>query len=167
MKKYLLISLLIKIAFGQSDTSIILGFINSFNRHEMKSSIKENESIFKINNFKNSQAKFGNYLAFNNFSADHNNQYFKVGNKLILDSNYEEFMYNNNSKYSDIYGKELISSINGPYNAGARYFPLGNGIFNIDARTYNDSKGISEGQSLGIGILGVTIYEFYKNGKTY
>ena len=76
-------------------------------------------------------------------------------------------MYNNNSKYSDIYGKELISRINGPYNTGARYFPLGNGIFNIDARTYNDSKGISEGQSLGIGIFGWTIYEFYKNGKTY
>ena len=167
MKKYLLISLLLSIAFGQSDTSMILGFINSFNRHEMKSSIKENESIFKIDNFKNPQVKFGNYLTFNNFSAHHHNQYFKVGNKLILDSNYEKFMYNNNSKYSDIYGKELISRINGPYNTGARYFPLGNGIFNIDARTYNDSKGISEGQSLGIGILGVTIYEFYKNGKTY
>ena len=75
MKKYLLISLLLSIAFGQSDTSMILGFINSFNRYEMKSSIKENESIFKIDNFKNPQIKFGNYLAFNNFSADHHNQY--------------------------------------------------------------------------------------------
>ena len=167
MKKCLLFVLFTGVSFCQVDTNKISGFINSFNRHEMKSSIKENESIFKIDNFKNPQVKFGNYLAFNKFSSHHHNQYFKVGNKLILDSNYEEFMYNNNSKYSDIYGKELISRINGPYNTGARYFPLGNGIFNIDARTYNDSKGISEGQSLGIGILGVTIYEFYKNGKTY
>jgi len=167
MKKYLLFVLLIRVAFAQLDTNRVLGFINSFNRYETKLAIKENESIFKIDNFKNPQVKFGNYLAFNNFPAHHHNQYFKVGNKLILDSNYEKFMYNNNSKYSDIYGKELISRINGPYNTGARYFPLGNGIFNIDARTYNDSKGISEGQSLGIGIFGLTIYQFYKNGKTY
>ena len=167
MKKCLFLVLLTGVSFCQVDTNKVSGFINSFNRDKMKLAIKENESIFKIDNFKNPQVKFGNYLAFNNFSAHHHNQYFKVGNKLILDSNYEKFMYNNDSKYSDIYGKELISRINGPYNTGARYFPLGNGIFNIDARTYNDSKGISEGQSLGIGIFGWTIYEFYKNGKTY
>ena len=167
MNKWLLFVLLTGVVFCQVDSNKVSGFINSFNRDKMKLAIKENESIFKIDNFENPQVKFGNYLAFNNFSAHHHNQYFKVGNKVIIDSNYEKFMYNNNSKYSDIYGKELISRINGPYNTGARYFPLGNGIFNIDARTYNDSKGISEGQSLGIGIFGWTIYEFYKNGKTY
>ena len=167
MNKWLLFVLLTGVVFCQVDSNKVSGFINSFNRDKMKLAIKENESIFKIDNFENPQVKFGNYFAFNNYSAHHHNQYFKVGNKVIIDSNYEKFMYNNNSKYSDIYGKELISRINGPYNTGARYFPLGNGIFNIDARTYNDAKGISEGQSLGIGILGVTIYEFYKNGKTY
>ena len=167
MKKCLLLVLLTGISFCQVDTNKVSGFINSFNRDKMKLAIKENESIFKIDNFENPQVKFGNYFAFNNYSAHHHNQYFKVGNKVIIDSNYEKYMYNNNSKYSEIYGKELISRINGPYNTGARYFPLGNGIFNIDARTYNDSKGISEGQSLGIGIFGWTIYEFYKNGKTY
>tara|TARA_B100001741_G_scaffold277486_1_gene248917 strand:- start:11 stop:514 length:504 start_codon:yes stop_codon:yes gene_type:complete len=167
MNKWLLFVLLTGVVFCQVDSNKVSGFINSFNRDKMKLAIKENESIFKIDNFENPQVKFGNYFAFNNYSAHHHNQYFKVGNKVIIDSNYEKFMYNNNSKYSDIYGKELISRINGPYNTGARYFPLGNGIFNIDARTYNDSKGISEGQSLGIGIFGVTIYEFYKNGKTY
>ena len=167
MKKCLLFVLFTGVSFCQVDTSKVSPFINSFNRYKMKLAIKENESIFKIDNFKNTQVKFGNYLAFNNFPAHYHNQYFKVGNKLIIDSNYDKFMYDNNSKYSDIYGKELISRINGPYNTGARYFPLGNGIFNIDARTYNDSKGISEGQSLGLDIFGITIYEFYKNGETY
>ena len=53
----------------------------------MKFAIKENESIFKIDNFVNPQVKFGNYFAFNNYSAHHHNQYFKVGNKVIIDSN--------------------------------------------------------------------------------
>ena len=167
MKKYLLIALLLSIAFGQSDTSVLLGFINSFNRDEMKLAIKENKSIFNIDNYKNPQDQFGHYWGFNNFPHLDHNQYFKVSDEFIVDSNYGKFMYDNDSKYSDIYGKELISVINGPYNSGLRYFPLGNGIFNIDARTYNDSKGVSEGQSLGIGIFGVTIFKFYKNGQTY
>ena len=107
MKKCLFLVLLTGVSFCQVDTYKVSGFINSFNRDKMKLAFKENESIFKIDNFENPQVKFGNYFAFNNFSAHHHNQYFKVGNKVIIDSNYEKFMYNNNSKYSDIYGKEL------------------------------------------------------------
>ena len=101
MKKCLLFVLFTGVSFCQVDTNKVSAFINSFNRDKMKLVIKENESIFKIDNFKNPQVKFGNYLAFNNFPAHYHNQYFKVGNKLIIDSNYDKFMYDNNIIYDN------------------------------------------------------------------
>lgn len=165
MKFHLCILIVFSFLMAQVDLNETKVFNDSFSFKKKDHSFKKNQSIFSIGDYEESQLKYGKYLGYNNLSHQHYNQYFKIGDGLVIHSNYEKFVYNN-SKYSDIYGKELINIVNGPYNSGIRYFPLGNSILNIDARTYNDVNGISEGQSLGLGIWGVTIYKFYKNGKT-
>ena len=135
--------------------------------HFTNSSIKNNRLnksglIFNYDNF---EVHSGKYLGYRNFQNYSHSQYFKLNKGLLIDSNYSNFMYNRNFFYAEKYGKNLIDEINGPYDAGLRYFPLGNGIFNIDARNHINSRGISEGHSLGIGLLGWTIYNFYTKGS--
>ena len=165
MKFQLYILIVFSLLIAQVDSNASKVFNHSFILEKKNHSLKKNQSIFSIDYYKDSQLKLGKYLGYNNLPYQNYNQYFKIGDGLVIHSNYEKFMYSNNSRYSDIYGKDLITRVNGPYNSGLRYFPLGNNFLNIDARTYNDVNGISEGQSLGIGIWGMTIFKFYKNGK--
>ena len=165
MKFHLHILIVFSFLKAQVDSNATIVLPDSFSFKKKGHTFKKNQSIFSIGDYKDSQIKIGKYSAYNNLPHQHYNQYFKIRDGLVIHSNYEKFMYSNNSKYSDIYGKELINRVNGPYNSGLRYFPLGNSFLNIDARTYNDVNGISEGQSLGIGIWGMTIFKFYKNGN--
>jgi len=165
MKFHLYILIIFSYLIAQVDSNVTKVFPDSFSFKKKGHTFKKNQSLFSIGDYKDSQLKIGKYLGYNNLPHQHYNQYFKIGDGLVIHSNFEKFMYSNNSKYSDIYGKDLINRVNGPYNSGLRYFPLGNNFLNIDARTYNDVNGISEGQSLGIGIWGMTIFKFYKNGK--
>ena len=165
MKFQLCIMIVFSLLIAQVDSSVTKVLIDSFTFKKKDHSFKKSQSIFFIDNYEDSQLKYGKYMGYNNLPHQNYNQYFKIGDGLVIHSNYEKFMYSNNSRYSDIYGKDLINRLNGPYNSGLRYFPLGNSFLNIDARTYNDVDGVSEGQSLGLGIWGMTIYKFYKNGK--
>ena len=159
MKKYLFIFLLYSIIVGQEKIDTLFHFTNA--------SIKNNQlnKSGLIFNYDNSEVHFGNYLGYRNFPYHSHSRYIKINKSLLIDSNYSKFMYNRNFSYAEKYGKDLIDRINGPYNTGLRYFPLGNGIFNIDARNHINSRGISEGQSLGLGVLGLTKYNFYTKGN--
>ena len=95
--------------------------------------------------------------------ASYNNGlHYKIRANLIADANFSIFN-ERGSLYSDIYGTELINEINSSLDAGLRYYPFNNGLFNIDVRSYH--SGSSHGQSIDLDFLGITLKRFYQKGN--
>ena len=170
MRKYLIYIISIAFAFGQSKTETMINSVDLNRINNEFKLAKKNRSIIeskKLDYRQEYSINLGQYLGSQPQTFGHHQDfYYIIKENLIVDTNIPEFMLNSSSAYSQKYGKNLIGRINGSYDIGLCYYPLDNGIFNLDARTYNDYRGMSEGQSLGVGIFGFTIFNFYENGNT-
>ena len=83
---------------------------------------------------------------------------FQLIEGLIGDANlhgtYIPFSYSSTSIPSKFY----LS-----FDSGLKYYPMNNGVFNVEARTYHGPFG--SGQTLDIDILGFTIKRLYQSKK--
>ena len=169
MQKYLLIILSVGgcLSFGQKDfkqpsTKSVIGYTNFI---ELENSIRP---------FLNDSSKFGQHqslsLGFNmgrgsltNVYSYNNTTYYKIKDNLIADANFT-FSYFKGSQYEDKYGYKLLNDINGDFDAGVRYYPFKNSLFNIDARNYHSPNGT--GHSVDLDFMGITIKRLFKKGYT-
>ena len=78
---------------------------------------------------------------------------------LIVDANVH--LFNVMGAYSDLWGKDIQSPLNMGFDAGVRYYPANNGIFNVDARTHHSP--FFNGQYVDLKILGFTVKRLYKS----
>ncbi len=80
---------------------------------------------------------------------------------LILDANVH--LFNVMGAYSDLWGQDTHSplNVNMAFDAGFRYYPANNGIFNVDARTHHSP--FFNGQYVDLNILGFTVKRLYKS----
>ena len=80
---------------------------------------------------------------------------YQIREDLIADAKLG--LFNISGPYSDIWGSsELQTSV----DVGLRYFPMNNGLFDIEARTYH-TPGFN-GQYVYLNLLGVRIKRLYK-----
>lgn len=170
MWKYFIYIISIAFPFGQYNIDTLTNSVGLTSINNKNSQIKKNRLIVDRKQLEYRQKysiNIGQYLEFQPQAFGyHRDFYYRIKENLVIDTNIPEFMLNSGSAYSQKYGKDLIVRINGSYDTGLRYYPLDNGIFNLDVRTYNDFRGMSRGQSLGIGVFGITIFNYYQNGNT-
>ena len=76
---------------------------------------------------------------------------------LIVDANVH--LFNVMGAYSDLWGEDIHSPLNMAFDAGVRYYPANNGIFNVDARTHHSQ--FFNGQYVDLKILGFTVKRLY------
>ena len=167
MKKNLLIILSVGVCFLFSQ--------NNFKQPSTKSVIGITNFIGlgnSIRPFSNDSSKFGQHQSFSlgfnvgrgfptNVYSYNNTTYYKIKDNLIADANFT-FSYFKGSQYEDKYGYKLLNDINGDFDAGVRYYPFKNSLFNIDARNYHSSNGT--GSSLDLDFMGITIKRLFKKG---
>ena len=77
---------------------------------------------------------------------------------LIVDANVH--LFNVMGAYSDLWGEDIQSPLNNmAFDAGVRYYPANNGIFNVDARSHHSP--FFNGQYVDLKILGFTVKRLY------
>jgi len=149
----------ISIALGQFRTDIPTSARPSI--LEDFSPESDDESFFDDLRFKHQQS-FSSSFMFSQGMPMSINSYtntitYHFREDLIVDANVH--LFNVMGAYSDLWGKDIHSPLNMAFDAGVRYYPANNGIFNVDARTHHSP--FFNGQYVDLKILGFTVKRLY------
>ena len=78
---------------------------------------------------------------------------------LIVDANVH--LFNVMGAYTDLWGNDVSRQLNTAFDAGVHYYPMNNGIFDVEARTHHSP--FFNGQYVNLNILGFTVKRLYKS----